>query len=324
MHRGYKLIPRHRYPEPQAMASGIAPKEYHSVYPAIAPEKLVGALEGKVALVTGAGRGLGKAISLTLAHAGAHVALLARTKAQLDEVAQEIETKYHRKTLVLPVDVTIQSDVAAAFEKTENGLNKLDILVANAGMVLWRPFVFCNFDEDFWRVMEVNFRAPLFIIQLAMKSMRERSSGTIIATSSLSVLQSFPGIASYTASKVALDAAIGALQKELDAPGESGIQMYAVNPGLVKTEIFDGYKQHEEELEKMKPGTVKWWDELLENPTETSELWAQTCVYLAAGKAKELRGRHIDVFKDIESIVEQSEIVKRENLYEMGVRQLGG
>jgi len=281
-------------------------------------------LENKVAFVTGAGRGIGKAIALALAHAGAHVAILARTKSQLDEVAKEIKSKYHRNVLVLPADATNVSELAAAFEKTERELGKPDIVVANAAICIWRPFVSSDFDEDCWRTMEVNFRAPLFLMQLAIKSMQERNTGAIIAITSIAGVTRFLGLGAYSASKAALNAAVGVLQLELDAEGESGIQMYTVSPGVVQTQILTGHSAHAEDMEKMKRGSVKWWGEFLESALVPPELCAQTCVYLATGKAKELRGRYIDVVKDIESLVEQAEVVKRENLYDMGIKELGG
>ncbi|KLO14712.1 NAD(P)-binding protein [Schizopora paradoxa] len=306
------------------MTFGVTPEDRHSVYPAINPDNFVGALENKVALVTGAGRGIGRAIAIALAQAGARVALLARTKSQLDEVAEEIKTKYGRNTLVLPVDVTNQSDVAAAFKKTENELGKLDVLIANAGIALWRPFLHLDFNEDFWRIMEVDFKAPMFLIQLAMKSMVERKAGAIIAISGQGVVQRFPGLSGNSASKVALHIAIGALQDELDASGESGVHMYTLCPGVVKTELFKGYNLFEEDMEKMKQGSTKSWKGLLDTAGDSPELCAQTCVYIATGKAKELRGRYIDVSKDIQSVVDQADIVKKENLYNMSIKQLDG
>ncbi|KLO14711.1 NAD(P)-binding protein [Schizopora paradoxa] len=305
------------------MASGVAPKDHHSVYPAIAPENFIGALENKVALVTGAGRGVGKAIAFALAHAGAHVALLARTKSQLDEVAEEIKAKYNRNVLVFPVDATNQPDVAAAFEKAERELGKIDILVANAAIIVWRPFLYSDFNEDFKKIMDVNFTAPFFLIQLSVKSMHERKSGVVIAISSQGGILRFAATAAYSASKAALNTAIGVVQLELDAQGESGVQLYALSPGTVKTDMLGMYGLHEKDMEKMQPGSTKWWRDLHDSAADPPELCAQTCVYLATGKAKELRGRHIDAVKDIQSIVDQADIVKRENLYDMCVKELG-
>ncbi len=77
--------------------------------------------------------------------------------------------------------------MAKAFAQTENELGKLDIVVPNAAITLWRPFAYLDFD-DWWKVMEVNVKAPLFLTQLAIKSMRERNEGTIMAISSAAAL----------------------------------------------------------------------------------------------------------------------------------------
>lgn len=129
------------------------------------------------------GRGIGRAIALALAQSGADVALLSRTKSELDEVADIIRSKFDRKALVFAVNALDESAVTEAFAQTERELGKLDILVANAASSFWRPFAYLDFAE-WWKIMELNVKAPLFLIQLAIKSMRERNEGTIIAISS--------------------------------------------------------------------------------------------------------------------------------------------
>lgn len=129
------------------------------------------------------GRGIGRAISLAFAQAGAHVALLARTKSQLDEVAEIITSVHQRKALVFPVDATDEKALAEAYSRTEQELGPVDIVIANAASFVWRPFVYTPFDE-WWRMMEVNVKGPMFLTQLGMKSMRARNSGVIIIISS--------------------------------------------------------------------------------------------------------------------------------------------
>ncbi len=266
------------------MSLGVAPDTRTDVYPAIEASNFVGALKDKVAFVTGAGkhdtsiklivnlttitgRGIGRAIALAFAQSGAHVALLSRTKSELDEVAEIIKTKFNRKALVFAVDATDNNAVADAFTQTENQLGNLDIVVPNAATGSWRPFAYLDFD-DWWKVMELNVKAPLFLTQLAIKSMRERGEGTVIAISSAAGIRnvgalfinfvfiirlnsfvqrgcrpmphrskallrlSFPcQTSSEYACRAALNRAIGCLQLELDAEGKSGVHLYAVHPG---------------------------------------------------------------------------------------------
>ncbi len=189
------------------MSLGIAPETHTNVYPAIEASNFVGAPKVKIAFVTGAGqciysghysniettitgRGIGRAIALAFAQSGAHVAILSRTKSELDEVAEIIRTKFGRKALVFAVDATDETAVAEAFARTERELGKLDIVVPNAGTSFWRPFAYLDFD-DWWKLMELNVKAPLFLTQLAIKSMRERNEGTVIAMSSVGATLNF-------------------------------------------------------------------------------------------------------------------------------------
>lgn len=129
------------------------------------------------------GRGIGKAIALAFAEAGAHVALLARTKSQLDAVASTISSLYKRKTLVCVADASDESAVAIAFADAERLLGPVDVVVPNAAVNLFRPYVYTPMD-DWWRVLEINVKGPLFLTQLAMKSMRERNAGVILPITS--------------------------------------------------------------------------------------------------------------------------------------------
>ncbi len=121
---------------------------------------------------------------MALAQSGADVALLSRTKSELDGVAELIRTKFDRKALVFPADSTSESAVEDAFLTTERELGTVDIVVACAGYGLWRPFVYMDFSGDWWKEMELNVKAPMFLAQVALRSMRERNEGTFIAISS--------------------------------------------------------------------------------------------------------------------------------------------
>ncbi len=133
------------------------------------------------------GRGIGKTISVALAEAGAHVALLSRTKSELDAVAEIISFKFNRKALVCVADASDESAVAQAFAKAEQELGKVDIAIGNAAVNSFRPLVYTPL-EDWWRIMEINVKGPMILTQLAMKSMRERNVGTIIVITSKAAL----------------------------------------------------------------------------------------------------------------------------------------
>ena len=156
---------------------------YHDVYDFISPTRLAGSLRGKVALITGASRGIGKAMALAFAEAGADVALLARTQLQLELVADMIRNRFERRVLTFVADATDEKAVRDAVRATEWELGQLDIVVANAGVAVQRPFIFTPMDE-WWRAMEVNVKGQLIVAQEALKSMRARGKGVIIFNAS--------------------------------------------------------------------------------------------------------------------------------------------
>ena len=162
---------------------GVAVSVHKDVYDFISPHKLTGALNGKVAIITGASRGIGKAIALAFAEAGADVALLARTKSQLDTVASEIRSKFSRRAIALAVDVTDEKAVYDAVDSAEQELGPVDIVVPNAGISTMRPFVLTPMDE-WWKAMDVNVKGQLLAAQAAYRSMRRRGKGVIIFNAS--------------------------------------------------------------------------------------------------------------------------------------------
>ncbi|KLO14743.1 NAD-binding protein [Schizopora paradoxa] len=303
---------------------GVKPEIHSDVYDAISPTKLTGSLEGKVAFVSGAGRGIGKSIALALAEAGAHVALLSRTKSELDAVAEIITSQFHRKSLVCVADASDESAVAQEFARVEQELGKVDIAIANAAINSFRPLVYTPL-EEWWRIMEINVKGPVILTQLAMRSMRERNEGAIIVITSKAALLNLAGPSAYCASKSAVVRTIGCLQLEMDAEhdGNSGVHMYTVHPGAVKTPMTTTEKVAHPDMDKMKPGSFDRVQKNFASFGDSQNLSAWLCVYLATGHAKELRGRYIDATNDIAALVAQADIIKNENLYALTANALG-
>jgi len=100
--------------------------------------------------------------------------------------------------------------------------------------------------------------------------------------------------------------------------------MYAVHPGSVKTQMVQAEGSVDEDMDKMAPGSVQSIREEFSSFVTPPELCGRTCVFLATGKGRELRGRYVDVNQDIESVAKQADVVKKENLYNLGIRELGG
>jgi len=191
-------------------------------------------LSSKVALITGASRGLGKAMALALAEAGAHVALAARGAEALERAAQEVRA-LGRKALVVPADVTEVAQIRAMVRRAVDHFGRLDILIPAAGINIRGPAV--DFAEADWdRVMAVNLKGVFFTCQAAGRIMIEQGSGSIINVASLTTTFGFPNIAPYCASK----GGVGQLTKSLASEwAPYGVRINAVAPGYYRTAMTE-------------------------------------------------------------------------------------
>jgi NAD(P)-dependent dehydrogenase (short-subunit alcohol dehydrogenase family) len=188
---------------------------------------------GRVAVVTGAGRGIGRAVALALAREGARVVLAARTAAQLDAVAAEI-AREGGEALAVPADVSREEDVVALFARVRDRFaSRLDILVSNAGLGLYGPLASYP-AADFDRVVGTNLRGTFLCCREAMKLMVPARSGFIINVSSVVGFKGYPNQAAYTASKHGI---LG-LTKSLAVEAQPhGIRVSVILPGGVDTEM---------------------------------------------------------------------------------------
>ena len=187
-------------------------------------------LSGKVALVTGGGRGIGRAICLALGRAGAHVVPAARTVGDIGAVATEIGDGGGRATAIR-VDLAEEASVRALFAAVRERFGRLDILVNNAGIGLYGPvkdFAVADFD----RVVAVNLRGVFLCCQEAMRMMVPARAGTIINISSVVGFKGYPNQAAYTATKHAVMGLTKTLAVEAQ---EHGIRTSAILPGGVDT-----------------------------------------------------------------------------------------
>ncbi len=193
----------------------------------------MGTLDGKVALVTGGGRGIGRAIALALAGAGAGVAVTGRTSATLEQVCAEIAT-LGGTALALPCDVADGVAIRSAFDHVRASLGPIDILVNNAGITA--SVKFAETDDATWeRVMQVNATGPFFCCRAAVPDMIERGGGRIINVASTAALSGIPYSAAYSASKHALLGLTRSLALEL---ARYNITANALCPGWVETDML--------------------------------------------------------------------------------------
>lgn len=191
-------------------------------------------LNGKTAVITGAGRGIGRGIALAFAGAGCRVALLARSRDELDETARLVAGQ-GGVAFSHVCDVAEPDQVHAAMDAAMAHLGCVDVLVNNAGYASFKPFRELSLDE--WRrTLDVNLTGPYLMIQAALPSMIARRSGRIINISSVAGLKPIQRQSAYCASKYGLNGLSLVLAMELR---EYGIAVHSICPGGVATRLSE-------------------------------------------------------------------------------------
>jgi short-subunit dehydrogenase len=186
---------------------------------------------GTRALVTGASRGIGRALAHELATRGATVGLAARSVSDLRAVADELPGAHH----VLVCDVALRESVTAAVEEFVDAAGGVDLLVVNAGIAHYEP-VASQSIEKIEHMTEVNWLGTVYTVKAALPHMVVRGAGHIVVMSSGAGLRSFPGAAAYSATKAAQRMFAEALRHELAG---SGVSVTTVYPGEVATSLHD-------------------------------------------------------------------------------------
>jgi len=191
----------------------------------------------KVALVTGAGRGIGKAVALSLAKLGCRVVLAARTAAQLSEVQQEIQ-RAGGVAIAIPTDLMRDEDIDTLVRESQREFGAVDILINNAG---WgkRASVVRAKIEDLDQTLRVNLRAPMILAQKVLPAMIAKGEGAVINISSVSGKSGEADGAAYSASKFGL---IGFTESLYEEVREQGIKVAVILPGFVDTPMIPPVK----------------------------------------------------------------------------------
>jgi NAD(P)-dependent dehydrogenase (short-subunit alcohol dehydrogenase family) len=256
-------------------------------------------LTGQVAIVTGGGRGIGRAIARGLAAAGASIAVVARS---LDQVAESVEdiVKMGGRAAAVPADVSEPEAVGRTVREVERALGPVDLLINNAG--LSGPFGPIAETEpgDWWRCQEVNLRGPLLCTRAVLPGMIARRRGRIINIASGAGTIAIPYLSAYVVSKTALIRLTEVLAAEVAA---HGVRVFAIEPGTVRTAMAD-YALESEAGRRWLP----WFQDIFEQRRDVPpEDAAQLVSLLASGRADTLSGRFFTVADDVIGIVQQAE-----------------
>jgi len=190
-------------------------------------------LRGRVAVITGAGRGIGAALAASLAQEGCKLVLAARSRDQLEVVAERLQQQYGVETLIVPTDISDEHQARALVETADAHFGTVDILVNNAGMGIYGSIDELNLD-DLRHVFEVNFFGALAALQAGVQVMRRQGGGTVVNVSSIVGKFSQPLSGGYVATKFALQGASSAARAELK---QDNIDLVLVCPGLTETEF---------------------------------------------------------------------------------------
>ncbi len=234
-------------------------------------------IKDQVAIITGAGRGVGRATALRFAREGARVVLFSRTPTPLNDVASELGSHGY-PFLSIVGDVSREEDVQALFQEVMHTFGRVDMLVNCAGVVAVRPFI--EMDASTWdHVLGVNLRGTFLCCREAFRIMASQRSGVIVNLSSLSGVkgvEKFPGLSAYNVSK----AGVASLTEILAVEGKPyNIRVCAVSPGAVDTEMLKQAAPH------LQAGM-------------TPEDLAEILLFMVDESGKKLSGTNLEIFSN--------------------------
>ncbi len=248
-------------------------------------------LEGKVALVTGGGRGLGRATALALAGLGARVVALARSLPEVEETARLVRDEYgFGRSMAIRADVTREADVVEAFEQVRRRWGGVDILVNNAGETgATKPIAQLSMSE--WqRALSVNMTGTFLCSREALPYMTGRRWGRIINVSTASASVAVPSMAPYSVAKAAVEHFTRILAAEV---GNQGVVAVALRPGIVNTRMQEDMRMRPAESisPELRALYVAYDRRGMLAPPERP---ARLIAYLCTSRAGDVNGRVLD------------------------------
>jgi len=261
-------------------------------------------LRGKVAVITGGGRGIGLAIAQAMAKKGVAVGLWGRNKETLDAAAQAIVNSGGQAFPVV-CDVADKDAILSAVAETEKALGPISILVNNAGVQGPNGPFWTNDPDEWWHALEVNLKGPMLCTHALLPQMREAREGCVINVGSYIAIDPCPPASAYSTSKAAL---LRLTDSIAEGVRDVGVTVFAISPGYVWTDMTKEIDQERQLHDPNYEPPAKDWTFLPEDA-------ANLCLRLASGEADKLTGRMIHVRDDLDTMIETADDIIEKDQY---------
>lgn len=271
--------------------------------------RTVASLEGQTAIVTGAGRGIGRAIALRLAHAGATVAVAARSQEEIEDVTRTIVSGDGR-SIAVRTDVTNERAVESLIDEVERTFGPPTLLVNNAGSLGQVGPVAESDPAAWWHDVEVSLKGTFLCTRAVLPAMLREGRGRIVNVSSYAAVAPSPFMTAYACAKTAVLRFTDSLAAELES---SGVLAFSITPGFVRTQLVE-QAAASDEGRRFLPQLEERRDAL--EPEGAARLVAQ----IASGELDALSGRFLHVLDDVDDLLSRANEIAEHNLYALRLR----
>jgi len=269
-------------------------------------------LTGQVALITGGGRGLGRAFAVGLAQAGASVGITARTQSEIDETAKLVEAS-GGQAIAFSADVTDKVAMEKVVASLEERFGPVDILVNNAGVITPLGNDWEMDADEWWQSFTINVNGPYICIRAVMPSMIARGKGRIINITSICGHTVQPSATAYSASKAAISHFTNCLAPALK---DHGIGVFALAPAGPTTmhELLANEPTRSPEMRERSRLIMEEGQHMMDSSV-------RMLMFLVSGKGDSLSGRHISWDDSVDELTSRADEIEKEDLYVLRLRK---